>query len=371
MLVAYLLNLLDLLEQADNSELAWFLTASIAALGASVGSFLNVVVYRLPRGMNLSHPGSRCPHCLHPIRWFDNVPVLGWLWLGGRCRDCHAPIAARYPLVETLVGALAAALFWLEVVERGANLPGPEFIGGETSPDLLWLRFGYHLLLALTLVAAGFIAFDRQRLPMRLWAPALVVGLIAPLVWPDLRPIPAFDLFAKVSGPLRGAIDGLAGLTLCANLGFMAIHPWRTLKGPLIAQSRDNQQAVHPTSELESSGRLLNRVLAKRDQAALAAIVGLFLGWQAAWGTLLLALTLDLVGTSLALNRRRGGASLLVWSSVAALAWLFEWRSITRWSDSAFGGVAGQFVCYMVAFIVLTNLVAGQSQADASHSPGA
>src|SRR5687768_10197877 len=61
-------------------------------IGASVGSFLNVVVYRLPRGLNLVHPASRCPSCLHPIRLRDNIPILSWLLLGGKCRDCRAPI---------------------------------------------------------------------------------------------------------------------------------------------------------------------------------------------------------------------------------------------------------------------------------------
>jgi len=76
------------------------LIAAVAVVGATLGSFMNVVVYRLPRRMSLSRPASRCPKCEHPIRWHDNVPVFGWLMLRGRCRDCGNPIAARYPLVE-------------------------------------------------------------------------------------------------------------------------------------------------------------------------------------------------------------------------------------------------------------------------------
>ena len=67
---------------------AWLLVVWVFVAGAAIGSFLNVVAYRLPRGMNLSSPGSRCPSCERPIRWYDNVPILGWVWLGGRCRDC-------------------------------------------------------------------------------------------------------------------------------------------------------------------------------------------------------------------------------------------------------------------------------------------
>src|SRR5690606_33093916 len=63
----------------------------LAFFGGTVGSFLNVVVYRVPAGMSVVHPPSRCPNCGHDIRWYDNIPVLGWLWLGGRCRDCREP----------------------------------------------------------------------------------------------------------------------------------------------------------------------------------------------------------------------------------------------------------------------------------------
>jgi leader peptidase (prepilin peptidase) / N-methyltransferase len=84
--------------------------AAVAAiLGAIVGSFLNVVAYRLPRHESLLHPGSRCPECGTPIKPYDNVPVLGWLWLRGRCRACGARISWRYPAVEAATALLCAA----------------------------------------------------------------------------------------------------------------------------------------------------------------------------------------------------------------------------------------------------------------------
>jgi leader peptidase (prepilin peptidase)/N-methyltransferase len=78
--------------------------------GALIGSFLNVVAYRLPRHESLLHPGSRCPHCETPIKPYDNVPVLGWLWLRGRCRACGAAISWRYPLVEAATALLCAGV---------------------------------------------------------------------------------------------------------------------------------------------------------------------------------------------------------------------------------------------------------------------
>ena len=81
-------------------------------LGLLVGSFLNVVIHRVPAGLSLVSPGSACPSCAHPVRAYDNVPVLSWLVLRGRCRDCAAPIAVRYPLVELATGLLFAVVAW-------------------------------------------------------------------------------------------------------------------------------------------------------------------------------------------------------------------------------------------------------------------
>jgi leader peptidase (prepilin peptidase)/N-methyltransferase len=84
-----------------------------ALLGACLGSFLNVCIYRWPEGLSVVRPPSHCPHCDTPIRWFDNLPVLGWLLLRGRCRSCRAPISIQYPLVELTVASL-----WLAAVLR-------------------------------------------------------------------------------------------------------------------------------------------------------------------------------------------------------------------------------------------------------------
>src|SRR5687768_2522486 len=82
-------------------------TASLAGLlGLAVGSFANVVIYRVPRRESVVRPGSRCPSCGESVAWRDNLPLLGWLLLRGRCRHCQAPISLRYPLVELAMGVL-------------------------------------------------------------------------------------------------------------------------------------------------------------------------------------------------------------------------------------------------------------------------
>jgi leader peptidase (prepilin peptidase) / N-methyltransferase len=89
-----------------------FLTIGVALIGLLIGSFLNVVIWRVPRGESVISPASHCPSCDQPIRSWDNVPVLSWLVLGGRCRHCQSRISGRYPLVEMATGAVFAVLTW-------------------------------------------------------------------------------------------------------------------------------------------------------------------------------------------------------------------------------------------------------------------
>src|SRR5438874_790459 len=85
----------------------WLVLSLAFALGACIGSFLNVCIYRLPQDESVLRPASRCPGCGTPIAWRDNIPLLSWFLLGARCRACRASIPARYPLVEAATGALA------------------------------------------------------------------------------------------------------------------------------------------------------------------------------------------------------------------------------------------------------------------------
>lgn len=95
----------------------WVVMVFVAFLGGCVGSFLNVVLYRVPRAESIVWPSSQCPHCKHAIRPWHNLPVMGWLMLRGRCYDCHQPISIRYPLVELAIAAVfvlvALATPWL------------------------------------------------------------------------------------------------------------------------------------------------------------------------------------------------------------------------------------------------------------------
>jgi len=96
----------------------WLLPSFAFALGAIIGSFLNVVIHRYPREESIVFPASHCPNCNAPIKAYDNIPILSYVWLRGRCRACHQPFSIRYPLVE-----LANALFYLAIFQRTGLSP--------------------------------------------------------------------------------------------------------------------------------------------------------------------------------------------------------------------------------------------------------
>ncbi|HND55027.1 MAG TPA: prepilin peptidase, partial [Pirellulaceae bacterium] len=154
----------------------WLLLAWITATGACFGSFMNVVIYRVPAGLSISYPPSRCPKCLHPIRGYDNIPVLSWMILRGKCRDCGNPISARYPSVEALVAFVTMTLALTLVFPGTADLSDYLRVVVVRRPWILWSLLGGHVLVACTLICAALIDFDRQRMPLRLFVPAMLVG---------------------------------------------------------------------------------------------------------------------------------------------------------------------------------------------------
>lgn len=148
--------------------------ALLTCVGAVVGSFLTVVVARVPTGSSVVSPRSRCMACGASVRWFDNVPVLSWLVLQGRCRTCRAPIAVRYPLIE-----LTSALTWLIL----AGLAITDAIPLATLPLLLVVASG-----ALALVA---IDLEHLRLPDPILGvtAAAALGTLVPVVWLSVHPL--------------------------------------------------------------------------------------------------------------------------------------------------------------------------------------
>jgi leader peptidase (prepilin peptidase)/N-methyltransferase len=145
------------------AEVALIIALAGGVLGLAIGSFLNVVVYRVPAGLSIVAPPSACPKCGHRIRGFDNVPVLSWLVLRGRCRDCREPISARYPAVELGTGVLFVIVVW-------------RFLAGGTSFAIATPLLVAFLYLAAVSVALALIDLDVRRLPNVIVLPSLLVA---------------------------------------------------------------------------------------------------------------------------------------------------------------------------------------------------
>ena len=133
----------------------WYLGAVIL-FGATIGSFLNVCIHRLPLRESLARPGSRCPHCAAPIRWHDNIPLLSYLWLWGRCRDCRGPISVRYPLVEGLNALGYGLIVWR--------------LGMTVTAMVYALLFS-------ALIVVSVIDLDHGIIPNEITYPGMVLGL--------------------------------------------------------------------------------------------------------------------------------------------------------------------------------------------------
>lgn len=181
-----------------------FVVSTAVALGLAFGSFLNVVIYRLPRGESLAFPGSRCPACGTPIRAVDNIPVVSWLLLRGRARCCKAKIAPRYPIVEACGGLLA----WAIVVTQIDALPG----------DTTWWHalvvFALYLALGLGLIAAAFIDLEHMLLPDGITLGGAALGLLSVPLRPD----------ASFGEALLGALIGFVIVWLPFDVGYRALR---------------------------------------------------------------------------------------------------------------------------------------------------
>jgi leader peptidase (prepilin peptidase)/N-methyltransferase len=189
-------------------------------VGLLVGSFANVVAYRVPRGLSVVRPGSACSSCGSRIRARDNVPLLSWLLLGGRCRDCDAAISVRYPLVEAFTALAFAGLALL--------------IGAQAVLPAYWCFAAVAVILTLT-------DLDHKRLPNRILIPGTAVGavllavgaIVDGEVWSLARASAGgaafFGLLFVVAVVARGGL-GFGDVKLAFLIGgFLAYRSWRTL----------------------------------------------------------------------------------------------------------------------------------------------
>lgn len=314
------------------------------ALGAAIGSFLNVVAYRAPRGESITFRRSACPSCGEPIKGRDNVPILGWLLLKGRCRTCAAPISPRYLTAELVMAILFLLLYLAELISGGANLPfrRPNYYNGVvwiifyTKWDLVRLYF-FHGFALSVLFTWALIDIDRKRIPAWLRCLACVALALPPMVWPDLLPV-AWWRLSVFAEELPKMLRSWAVVTSLLG-GFVGV-----LLGAAISRAINRRHAT-PTP-----GQWGGHV------ASTSAIIGLTLGWQAIAGVWVIALALRPVVLGVARRLGLDGPPttllLMVASVIQLLAW--RWTCVTWWPSGNTSPVA--WAVYGVVLLTLCAL---------------
>ncbi|BAZ10939.1 type 4 prepilin peptidase 1 [Calothrix sp. NIES-4071] len=228
----------------------------VGALGASIGSFINVVVYRLPAGLSVISPPSRCPACLNKLKAYDNVPVLGWLWLKGRCRYCKSKISMRYPVVESVTGLLFLLVFWVFQYS-------PQTIG-------YWIFCSW-------LLALSLIDFDTMTLPNPLTKSGLVLGVLFHTVLAFVQST-NWNSFNQIFGAILGAVVGIWLFDAISFIGWVIFQ-----------------------KEAMGGG-----------DAKLAAMMGAWLGWRHLLLAILISCVVGVVAGSIGvvLSRRKWGKKM-------------------------------------------------------------
>lgn len=269
--------------------------AFIALWGACTGSFLNVVIYRLPRGMSLLTPPSRCLNCEDDVGVLDVTPVAAWFWLGGKCRRCGASIPLRYPVVELLTALLCGAVAYVNAYNDYG----------------VWVDVAVlvaQLLFAASLVAVVFIDLDHRIIPDAITLPGLAAALALSAAFPQLH-------LLRGATPASGLFAALAGLA--AGGGVMLLLRWSSL---LLARHLvEKAQGTDP--ELDAGVCL--------GDAKLLAYAGAFLGWREALlaaGLSLLVGSLHGLSTNFATGRWPRAEEPEHAAGLAARLW-FRWNS--------------------------------------------
>lgn len=201
----------------------WLFAGFAFAFGAVVGSFLNVVIFRVPAGLSVVHPPSRCPNCDASIRWYDNIPIISWaVFLRGKCRDCAAPISGQYALVEALTGLLTLAL-WYKVAH--ASFASVQVF--EQTPAISYLLpFGLYFVLICLLIVITFVDLEHLLIPHVFTLPGIALGIGVPFLFNTVMPPGSLTGFWPPVTPMESIIGAIAGgLTVIAIFyGYFALR---------------------------------------------------------------------------------------------------------------------------------------------------
>jgi len=340
--------------------------ASLFLLGSVFGSLLNVCIYRLPREERfwaalryLVYPPSHCPRCQYRIRWWDNVPILGWLILRGRCRNCQGTISVRYPLIEFLTGSLFALVYWFEVPDWWAPAVAQSSVYHEYGPQTLvawpWMspvvmlhcRYAVHLVLVVALVVATFIDIDLRIIPDTVTLPAMAVGVLANGILAQVYIVPLW-----YQSPVMKAAGGMFEMLLREFFPAGLIPNWFSPAVPslgvpawITAHPHWHGLCLSLVGIVVGGGmiwgiRLVGAWALRREamgfgDVILMAMIGSFVGWQATLAIFVLSLlSAIVVAIPLWLIWRERELPYGPYLSLGALLSLLLARQIWPWFDT-------------------------------------
>ena len=338
--------------------------------GCMVGSFLNVCIHRLPLGQSIVSPPSHCPQCQYSIPWYLNIPLVTWLTLGGKCKNCAAPISVRYFVVELLTGAVFLSC-WLKFGGQSAPLslvyclflagliaatfidfehfiiPDEITLGGcgagvlcaflvpalhgeqAPAPALVksFLGVGVGAGLIYLILRMGKVLFGRQKL--RLAAETRIVFTENAVVLPD-KEIPYGDLFYRKSDVIALNARTVELVDRCYKNVLIRLTPTALKIGDEVL----NPEGV-PHLEAVTGELLLPREAMGLGDVKFMAAIGAFLGWQAVIFSLMVSSVIgSVVGITLIVLRKQAWSSRLPYGPYIALAaafWIFGGRRLLEW----------------------------------------
>ena len=220
----------------------WLVIVFLFAIGASVGSFLNVVIYRLPKDLSIIRPGSACPSCKNSIPFYDNIPILSWLLLVGKCRKCKAKISPRYFVIELLTASIFVTvyvIYFLTPLRKGIG----EFFG---SGFVLYLA---HIIMLSAFVAASAIDLEFSVIPLCICWIVTIAGFVASatgVFFYDPVIIRSYDIFptarALVSILTTGALGGLIISMLLLLTGLIKRSYYNKESDPKLSSIKDEPE---------------------------------------------------------------------------------------------------------------------------------
>lgn len=325
-----------------------------AIVGGSVGSFLNVVVWRMPQGLSVNG-SSFCPRCRNKLRARDNVPVMGWLWLRGRCRDCRLPISPRYPIVEALLAITFSLVGSLEIFSWNLPYRSQPFRSGVAAmPTVDWgiiATVFYHLVGLAVIWAMGLICYDRNSIPGKLFLFGSLWLIGGMLLSPSFAIVP-WQLSVPVGWPPH---DWWYELPYWRTRRLVGEHGWDAamlvqaavrVATALVAAgfyARVLSKAFCPEANLKSEP-LAKQTVRLVDLTVLLSAVVIIVGWQAGLGLIVITSVLSKILRRSPIERRtdpfgRFAISLPITTSLVLAFWRPLWETRYWPSEHASRGV--------------------------------